>query len=118
MFLSNNFLGIPEAENTLEKRRVVVLPFPYERSVTYGVPPVLHRRHHRVHRRRLRGDPPLARVRRATVLRDRSPERPRRDPFHLPGRGRFRETAGTPDRLEPPPSERGRLDARGPGAPD
>ena len=37
MFLSNNFLGIPEAENTLEKSRVVVLPVPYERTVSYGV---------------------------------------------------------------------------------
>jgi len=26
MFLSSNFLGIPPAENTLEKSRVVVLP--------------------------------------------------------------------------------------------
>ena len=37
MFLSNNFLGIPETENTLEKSRVVVLPVPYERTVSYGV---------------------------------------------------------------------------------
>src|SRR5713101_7436540 len=37
MFLSNNFLGIPEAENTLEESRVVVLPVPYERTVSYGV---------------------------------------------------------------------------------
>jgi agmatinase len=37
MFLSTNFLGIPEAENTLEKSRVVVLPVPYERTVSYGV---------------------------------------------------------------------------------
>ena len=37
MFLSNSFLGIPEAENTLEKSRVVVLPVPYERTVSYGV---------------------------------------------------------------------------------
>ena len=37
MFLSNNFLGIPEAENSLETSRVVVLPVPYERTVSYGV---------------------------------------------------------------------------------
>src|SRR6266581_4056435 len=37
MFLSNNVLGIPEAENTFEKSRVVVLPVPYERTVSYGV---------------------------------------------------------------------------------
>src|SRR5215467_10879384 len=37
MFLSSNFLGIPPAENTLEKSRVVVLPVPYERTVSYGV---------------------------------------------------------------------------------
>jgi len=37
MFLSTNFLGIPEAENTLESSRVVVLPVPYERTVSYGV---------------------------------------------------------------------------------
>jgi agmatinase len=37
MFLSMNFLGIPENENTLEKSRVVVLPVPYERTVSYGV---------------------------------------------------------------------------------
>lgn len=37
MFLSTNFLGIPEAENTLEASRVVVLPVPYERTVSYGV---------------------------------------------------------------------------------
>ena len=37
MFLSKNFLGIPESENTLEKSRVVVLPVPYERTVSYGV---------------------------------------------------------------------------------
>ncbi|HLN80043.1 MAG TPA: agmatinase [Thermoanaerobaculia bacterium] len=37
MFLSTNFLGIPEAENTLEGSRVVVLPVPYERTVSYGV---------------------------------------------------------------------------------
>lgn len=37
MFLSNNFLGIPEAENGLETSRVVVLPVPYERTVSYGV---------------------------------------------------------------------------------
>ena len=37
MFLSSNFLGIPEDEHTLEKSRVVVLPVPYERTVSYGV---------------------------------------------------------------------------------
>ncbi len=37
MFLSINFLGIPEDENTLERSRVVVLPVPYERTVSYGV---------------------------------------------------------------------------------
>jgi agmatinase len=37
MFLPMNFLGIPESENTLEKSRVVVLPVPYERTVSYGV---------------------------------------------------------------------------------
>lgn len=37
MFLSTNFLGIPEAENDLETSRVVVLPVPYERTVSYGV---------------------------------------------------------------------------------
>lgn len=37
MFLSTNFLGITEAENTLESSRVVVLPVPYERTVSYGV---------------------------------------------------------------------------------
>jgi len=37
MFLSSNFLGIPEADNGLESPRVVVLPVPYERTVSYGV---------------------------------------------------------------------------------
>ena len=37
MFLSSNFLGIPESEHTLEKGRVAVLPVPYERTVSYGV---------------------------------------------------------------------------------
>ena len=37
MFLSTNFLGIPEHENTLEGARVAVLPVPYERTVSYGV---------------------------------------------------------------------------------
>ncbi|HEV8230841.1 MAG TPA: agmatinase [Thermoanaerobaculia bacterium] len=37
MFLSTNFLGIPEDENTLDGSRVVVLPVPYERTVSYGV---------------------------------------------------------------------------------
>jgi agmatinase len=36
MFLSSNFLGIPPEENTLEKSRVVILPVPYERTVSYG----------------------------------------------------------------------------------
>lgn len=37
MFLSTNFLGIPEHENTIEASGVVVLPVPYERTVSYGV---------------------------------------------------------------------------------
>lgn len=37
MFLSRNFLGIPESDNGLESSRVVVLPVPYERTVSYGV---------------------------------------------------------------------------------
>lgn len=37
MFLSSNFLGIPENEHALERSRVVVLPVPYERTVSYGV---------------------------------------------------------------------------------
>jgi agmatinase len=37
MFLSTNFLGIPEADNGLESASVVVLPVPYERTVSYGV---------------------------------------------------------------------------------
>jgi N1-aminopropylagmatine ureohydrolase len=37
MFLSSNFLGIPEEDHSLEKSRVVVLPVPYERTVSYGV---------------------------------------------------------------------------------
>jgi agmatinase len=37
MYLSSNFLGIPPEENTLEKSRAVVLPCPYERTVSYGV---------------------------------------------------------------------------------
>jgi N1-aminopropylagmatine ureohydrolase len=37
MFLSSNFLGIPEEESTFEKSRVAVLPVPYERTVSYGV---------------------------------------------------------------------------------
>ncbi len=37
MFLSSNFLGIPDEENTFEKSRVVILPVPYERTVSYGV---------------------------------------------------------------------------------
>jgi len=37
MFLSANFLGIPEKESALETSRVVILPVPYERTVSYGV---------------------------------------------------------------------------------
>jgi agmatinase len=37
MFLSDNFLGIPPEESTLEKSRIAVLPVPYERTVSYGV---------------------------------------------------------------------------------
>ena len=37
MYLSSNFLGIPENEHTLEQSRVVILPVPYERTVSYGV---------------------------------------------------------------------------------
>lgn len=37
MFLHANFLGIPSEENTLEKSRVVILPVPFERTVSYGV---------------------------------------------------------------------------------
>ena len=36
MFLHSNFLGIPPEESTLEKSRVVILPVPYERTVSYG----------------------------------------------------------------------------------
>jgi agmatinase len=36
MFLHSNFLGIPPEENTFEKSRVVILPVPYERTVSYG----------------------------------------------------------------------------------
>ncbi len=35
-FVPKNFLGIPEDENTREKSRVLVLPVPYERTVSYG----------------------------------------------------------------------------------
>ena len=35
--LPQNFLGIPEEENTREASRVLVLPVPYERTVSYGV---------------------------------------------------------------------------------
>lgn len=31
-----NFLGIPDEENTLERSRVLVFPVPYERTVSYG----------------------------------------------------------------------------------
>jgi agmatinase len=37
MFLPTNFLGIPPEDSALEKSRVVVLPVPYERTVSYGV---------------------------------------------------------------------------------
>jgi agmatinase len=37
MFLHANFLGIPPEENTLEKSPVLVLPVPFERTVSYGV---------------------------------------------------------------------------------
>jgi agmatinase len=37
MYLFGNFLGIPDEDNTFEKSRVVVLPVPYERTVSYGV---------------------------------------------------------------------------------
>lgn len=37
MFLASNFLGIPEEQHTFEKSRVVILPVPYERTVSYGV---------------------------------------------------------------------------------
>lgn len=37
MFLHANFLGVPPEENTLEKSRVVILPVPFERTVSYGV---------------------------------------------------------------------------------
>jgi agmatinase len=37
MFLHANFLGIPPEENTREKSRVLVLPVPFERTVSYGV---------------------------------------------------------------------------------
>jgi agmatinase len=36
MFLSSNFLGIPAEDSTFEKSRVVILPVPYERTVSYG----------------------------------------------------------------------------------
>jgi agmatinase len=37
MFLASNFLGIPEEEHTFDKSRALVLPVPYERTVSYGV---------------------------------------------------------------------------------
>jgi len=37
MFLSSNFLGIPEADSALDTSRALVLPVPYERTVSYGV---------------------------------------------------------------------------------
>jgi len=36
-FLPQNFLGIPEEENPRAGSRVLVLPVPYERTVSYGV---------------------------------------------------------------------------------
>jgi len=36
-FLPQNFLGIPEEENPRAASRVLVLPVPYERTVSYGV---------------------------------------------------------------------------------
>lgn len=36
-FLPQNFLGIPEGESGRESARVLVLPVPYERTVSYGV---------------------------------------------------------------------------------
>jgi agmatinase len=36
MLLHENFLGIPPEDSSLEKSRVVVLPVPYERTVSYG----------------------------------------------------------------------------------
>ncbi|MFN2385457.1 MAG: agmatinase [Thermoanaerobaculia bacterium] len=37
MYLFTNFLGIPDGDNTFEKSRVVIVPVPYERTVSYGV---------------------------------------------------------------------------------
>ena len=37
MYLFTNFLGIPDEENTFEKSRAVILPVPFERTVSYGV---------------------------------------------------------------------------------
>ncbi|MGH9441325.1 MAG: agmatinase [Thermoanaerobaculia bacterium] len=34
--IPQNFLGIPESENTPERARVLVFPVPYERTVSYG----------------------------------------------------------------------------------
>ena len=36
-FLPQNFLGIPEEDNSFEKAKVLVFPVPYERTVSYGV---------------------------------------------------------------------------------
>lgn len=36
-FLPQNFLGIPAEDSRLESSRVLVLPVPYERTVSYGV---------------------------------------------------------------------------------
>lgn len=37
MLLHANFLGIPPDENALDNSRAVILPVPYERTVSYGV---------------------------------------------------------------------------------
>ncbi|HEY1251389.1 MAG TPA: agmatinase [Thermoanaerobaculia bacterium] len=37
MYLHSNFLGIPPEDSTLEKSRALILPVPYERTVSYGV---------------------------------------------------------------------------------
>ncbi len=202
MFLSNNFLGIPESENTLDGAQVVVLPVPYERTVSYGVGtrngpaaiieasryvelyddeldedvakvgihtmapwlpdrmdpeacveglegivselltrprfvltlggehsiatgPV--RAHHarypgsvrsplrrpRRPARRVRGGPPLARLRGAPVSRDGPAERARRHPVDLPGGGRVRPREGPPDRVQPEAPADRRVDAGG-----
>src|SRR5262245_18348666 len=37
MLLHDNFLGIPPEDSALETSRVLILPVPYERTVSYGV---------------------------------------------------------------------------------